>query len=286
VQDAARACRSSRDGDIDIAEITTNPFRCEQPGSCAVICIDDVGVKKQKPVRRQRPAKTRERKRVWTTVAHARYHETDYTLTAEGVPAVLRLLAALLAASGLERIPLLFLTDGQRSLKDSIFSFWEKRGGIRPVLDWYHLHHRCKELGSYGLKGTIPEKRVHIRELTRLLWYGLTDRAIAYIGSLPPSAVARSEAIESMKGYIERNRDHIPCYAVRKQLGLPCSSNPVEKSNDDVVARRQKHNGMSWAEDGSHALATLSGVHRNGETENWLRTGTLSFSLNSGETAA
>jgi hypothetical protein len=43
---------------------------------------------------------------------------------------------------------------------------------------------------------------------------------------------------------------------------------------------------MSWAEDGSHALATLSGVHRNGETENWLRTGTLSFSLNSGETAA
>ena len=35
--------------------------------------------------------------------------------------------------------------------------------------------------------------------------------------------------------------------ALRANLGLRNSSNPVEKANDLVVAGRQKHNGMAWS---------------------------------------
>ena len=212
-------------------------------------------------------------------MAHVQRGGAAYTLTAASVPAVLRLVSALLVASALDESDLLFFTDGQRSLKDAIFEFRKERGRIRLVLDWYHLQHKCRELGSFGLKGSIAAKKVHIEELRRLLWYGLVDRAVAYIDALPGQAVRKPDVLEQIKGYLERNRPHIPCYAVGSALGLRCSSNPVEKQNDIVVAHRQKNNGMGWSEDGSPALAILAAVRRNGEVDDWLRDGVLAFCL-------
>jgi len=212
-------------------------------------------------------------------VAHVQHVGATYALVAPSVPAVLRLVSALLVVSGLQDIALLFFTDGQRSLKDAIFDFWSVRGRVRLILDWYHLQHKCREPGSFGLKGSIAAKKVHIQALRRLLWHGLVDRAQAYIDALPPEAIRKPDVLAQIKGYLERNRAHIPCYAVRSKLGLRCSSNPVEKENDVVVAHRQKKNGMAWSEDGSHALATLAAVRRNGEADNWLRDGRLAFRL-------
>jgi hypothetical protein len=282
VADAIDQCVSGNTaGDITAEELAANPVPYEEPERAVAACVDDVGVKKQKPRRksgsRKPPAK--EKKRVWTTVAHVQYAGASYALTAFGVPAVLRLLSALLVASGLQDVGLLFFTDGQRSLKDAIFDFWSARGRVGLILDWYHLQHKCRELGSFGLKGSIADKKVHIKALRRLLWYGLVDRAKAYIDALPPAAVRKPEVLDQIKGYLERNRPHIPCYAVRKKLGLGCSSNPVEKQNDVLVAHRQKKNGMAWSDDGSHALSTLAAVRRNGETDNWLRDGRLMFRL-------
>ncbi len=268
-------------GDIAAEELAANPVPYEKPERAVAACVDDVAVKKQKPGRkagdRKQPAK--EKRRVWTTVAHVRHAGASYALTAPGVPAVLRLLSALLVASGLREAALLFFTDGQRSLKDQILDFWSPRGRVRIILDWYHLQHKCRELGSFGLKGSIADKKVHIKALHHLLWHGLVDRAKAYIDALPPGAVRKPDVLEQIKGYLERNRPHIPCYAARKKLGLGCSSNPVEKENDVVVAHRQKKNGMAWSDDGSHALSTLAAVRRNGETDNWLRDGRLAFRL-------
>ena len=304
VADAIAECLSGNPrADIAAEELAANPVPCEPPGSRVSVSVDDVGVKKQKPARnrpadnspRQRLAKAaaeaspgansaparpdKGKRKVWTTVAHVQQGQAVYTLAAASVPAVLRLVCALLAASGLAEVPLLFFTDGQRSLKDAIFEFWKQRGQIRLILDWYHLQHKCRELGSHGLKGSIAAKRVHIEELRRLLWYGLVDRAMAYIDGLPSDAVRRPEVLLQIKGYLERNRPHIPCYALRSKLGLRCSSNPVEKENDILVAHRQKNNGMSWSEHGSHALSTLAAVRRNGELDQWLLTGTLAFAL-------
>jgi hypothetical protein len=266
-------------GDILVEELAGNPVSCENPAPTAAVSIDDVGVKKQKPSRKPGAGRPPGRKKAWTTVAHVQHAGATYTLTAPSVAAVLRLVCALLVASGLRDAVLLFFTDGQRSLKDTIFEFWSVRGRVSLILDWYHLQRKCRELGSLGLKGSIAAKKVHIQELRRLLWYGLVDRAKAYIDGLPPEAVRKPEVLEQIKGYLERNRSHIPCYALRSKLGLRCSSNRVEKENDVVVAHRQKKNGMAWSEDGSHALGILTAVRRNGEVDNWLRDGRLAFRL-------
>jgi hypothetical protein len=82
--------------------------------------------------------------------------------------------------------------------------------------------------------------------------------------------------------YLYRNQDCIPCYALRKKLGLRISSNAVEKANDLVVSNRQKHNGMSWSTDGSTSLATLTTVQRNGEDSNWLLKRDIRFTFDAG----
>ncbi len=61
---------------------------------------------------------------------------------------------------------------------------------------------------------------------------------------------------------------NIPCYALRQRLGLRISSNRAEKANDLVVAKRQKHNGMSWSKPGPLGLANVSAIFLNKEDKN------------------
>jgi hypothetical protein len=72
---------------------------------------------------------------------------------------------------------------------------------------------------------------------------------------------------------------YIPCYALRKKLGLRVSSNRGEKANDLVVAQRQKHNGMSWSKTGSSGLANVNALFLNKENENWINKKTIEFRL-------
>jgi hypothetical protein len=85
--------------------------------------------------------------------------------------------------------------------------------------------------------------------------------------------------LQKLIDYLKRNKVYIPCYAVRKILGLRNSSNIGEKMNDLVVSDRQKHNGMSWSNPGSVALASISSLKRNGETIRWFEKRELVFKL-------
>ena len=85
--------------------------------------------------------------------------------------------------------------------------------------------------------------------------------------------------IEKLIGYFERNRNLIPCYALRKELGLRNSSNKGEKSNDLIVAERQKHNEMSWSKEGSVSLATITALNLNNELHKWFSKGVIDFKL-------
>ena len=58
---------------------------------------------------------------------------------------------------------------------------------------------------------------------------------------------------------------------MRAQLNLPNSSNPVERSNNLVTAKRQKHHGMSWSDDGSYALTALNALTVNKTAQQWLQ---------------
>jgi hypothetical protein len=107
----------------------------------------------------------------------------------------------------------------------------------------------------------------------------LVDHAIAFVKRIDASQLKNPDALTQLIGYFERNRAHIPCYAVRKELGLRNSSQIGEKMNDLVVAERQKHNGMSWSVSGSIALASLTALTRNHEYAMWFEEGNIEFKL-------
>jgi len=118
-----------------------------------------------------------------------------------------------------------------------------------------------------------------LKQVLALLWLGNVDTSIQYLRNLDKSKVRNAERIEKLIGYFNRNRDHIPCYALRKKLGLRISSNQGEKANDLVVAERQKHNGMSWSKPGSSGLANIRTLFLNQEDENWITRRELEFKL-------
>ncbi len=83
--------------------------------------------------------------------------------------------------------------------------------------------------------------------------------------------------LDEQINYLTRKEENITCYAVRAKFGLRNSSNPVEKENDILVAQRQKHNGMSWSQNGSGSLAAIEMVFENGYEDMWFNKGQISF---------
>ena len=153
---------------------------------------------------------------------------------------------------------------------------WYKNLGI--ILDWYHLKKKCKEQLSLALKGRVIRNKT-LDKLMPLLWFGLTNKAINYLEEIDKAIIKDQSAIERLGSYFKRNTLYIPCYAVRKELGLCNSSAIGEKMNDLVVSERQKHNGMSWSKDGSVALASITSLKRNNENRKWFEEKEIDFKL-------
>jgi hypothetical protein len=267
----------------------------EDPAATVNIHLDDVGVKKQKEQRRageesgdaetsaaateevsSKPA--RERPMVYNTVARIEQQRRGFTLTGRSVGAVLRCVLAFLLRNGLLGLRWLFFTDGQRSLQNAIGQFFAWHRCKSLVLDWYHVGKKCREELSLGLKGREVRNR-HLKPIVRLLWYGLVPEAVAYLRNIPPGDIKSRASLERLAGYFDRNRPWMPCYALRRRLGLPNSSSPVERTNNLVTASRQKKNGMSWSQLGSHALTALSAVVLNDHMKAWIRRRKIPFAF-------
>jgi hypothetical protein len=278
VQEAILACELTPELK---AEMTANPVPYEAPSSQVYVAMDDVGVNQQKahrpPTGKDRPQKTK-KQHTYTTIAHVENDDFSYVLAGKGVVGLLRMLLALLLNNSLWNEGLIFLTDGQKTLQAAIlraFSWWDS---LRLILDWYHLEKKCKEGLSLALNGR-QVRNATLEKLRLLLWHGLTDRAIQLLQTLDPKLVKNEEARQQLIDYLHRCKPHIPCYAVRKHLGLRNGSSIGEKMNDLLVADRQKHNGMSWSPEGSTALAALTALIRNQEQDIWFKKGTLDLKL-------
>jgi hypothetical protein len=263
------------------AEMAKNPVPYESPSSQVYVTMDDVGVKEQKahrePACKDRPRKTK-KQHTYTTIAHVENDEAVYVLAGKGVVGVLRVVLALLLNNGLWNEGLIFLTDGQKTLQAAIlraFSWW---GSLQLILDWYHLEKRCKEGLSLTLNGR-DVRNITLEKLCPLLWHGLTDQAIQVLQEIDPDQVKNEAAQQQLIAYLERSKPYIPCYAIRKHLGLRNASSIGEKMNDLVVSERQKHNGMSWSPEGSVALAALTALVRNREHDSWFKKKTLDLKL-------
>lgn len=275
ITEAAEKCI---DNDI-YDEVINNPVCYEDPKNAVNISIDDVNVKKQEEMR-QKGGSSEERKRkyVHNTVVHVSKGGESYTLNAYGIKAVLCFLMAFIFNNDLIGNRLQFFTDGHTVLNKTILICfnWFKNIGI--ILDWYHLEKKCKEQLSMAMKGRAVRNQL-LEQLMPLLWHGLTDKAIALIKKTDSDQIKNEVVMEKIIEYLHRNKPYIPCYAIRKQLGLRNSSNIGEKMNDLIVSGRQKHNGMSWSKPGSVALASVTALKRNKEHKRWFENGDLEFKL-------
>ncbi len=102
------------------------------------------------------------------------------------------------------------------------------------------------------------------------MWVGNTAQAQTYLKDLDSGLLRSKNRVQELCQHIEKHSAEIPCYALRKELGLKISSSAGEKANDLVVAGRQKKNGMSWSIKGSGALAQIKALILNHEENVWL----------------
>ena len=276
VQKAFEQCRKP---ERVVTQMQANPIPYEDPQQSVHISIDDVGVKRQSDHRPDTSeTKESQRKYAYQTVVHVDNQVGCYRFNAVGLSITLSILMAFLLHNDLLQGNVVFFADGQRSLHTALLNTFAWVTSLQLILDWYHLHDKCKKQLSLACKGR-RYRNTHAAHLCTLLWHGLVDEALIYIDFIDPQHIKEQAALDKLKGYLQRNKPHIPCYCVRKQLGLRNSSNLGEKANDLLVSSRQKHNGMSWSKMGSAALAALTALVFNQEYSQWFRTGTLNFKL-------
>lgn len=275
VAEAVGRCNAARTGQerVDAARLHG---RLEDPAGTTYISIDDIGVTRQKESRG--PGSGRDTRYVENTVVHVAHGSGSYILAGVGMEGMFRLLIAFLLSNGLMKgRNLVFFTDGARNIRSSL----ERLFPYRPytvILDWYHLEKKCREYLSSALKGKDIRNQV-CEELLRYLWAGNTEYAADYLLHLGDDIVRDRGWLQKLIQYLDKNYSYIPCYALRKELGLRNSSNPVEKANDMAVAQRQKHNGMSWSKHGSSALSHIRAIYLNGEADTWFKGKRLGFQL-------
>ena len=279
-EDAIREAAESLPEQYDVEKILSNPVLFEKPESTVNVSIDDVTVKRQeseRPKERVEPGE-KKRKKARNTVCHVEKGGASYTLNGGTMKEVLSFPIAFLFENELTGNRIQFFTDGHTILNEAVLKAFCWLANIGIILDWYHLVKKCKEQLSMALKGRRVRNEV-LRELMPLLWHGLTKEAIAYLEGIDGEKIRNIEVMEKLVGYLQRNSTYIPCYALRKKLGLRNGSSIGEKMNDLIVSNRQKHNGMSWSKNGSVALATVTALKRNNESDKLFREKKLDFQL-------
>ena len=248
----------------------------ELPEATVNASVDEVGVNRQSEVRPKEKIKE-QRKRVENTVIHIENEKGKYILNGSNIKESLKRLIGFLMYNGLMWQQIVVYSDGARAIHDAVHEMLGY-ARVKIVLDWYHLGKRCREQLSMACRGVAIRDGV-LGELMGKLWRGDVDGAVAVLGGIGGERLKDAEKVTGLVGYLERVRPYVPCYELRRQLGLRNSSNRGEKANDLVVASRQKHNGMAWSDAGSTAFASVSAAILNGELLNWTHRRDFSFSL-------
>jgi hypothetical protein len=188
---------------------------------------------------------------------------TAYVRTADGyrylsgsIALVLsQLFLLLVLCGGGVSAKVILLGDGARWISHF---FQERLAGwpwVSLILDWYHCRKKCYDLTSlicYGRKA----KAELLGLLLSHLWRGQVAEAIDILEEYRPQT-KNLEKLDELITYLDKRRAYIPNYRQRRAQRQYIGSAHVEKGNDLIVARRQKHQGMHWSEQTSHALAAL-----------------------------
>jgi len=214
----------------------------------------------------------------WTinTVMHVQAGGMEHISTGLSYAGALKELTALLAAKELLGSPLSIYYDGEAAIKNAVNQVFGWKANLSMLLDWHHLEDKVSAKLSSAMNNKDARNK-KASEINSLLWFGLVEQAIDTIRAIDPKQVKNPKAAEELIAYLEKHREEIPCYIIKKKLGMRNSSNRGEKANDIVVSNRQKKGGMAWSPEGSAALAAISAALWNGDLMSFLQTGEPDF---------
>lgn len=259
---------------LNIWDYDTSDY--ELPEETVNVSIDDVCVKRQTQTR-PRDKEKEQPKRVDNTVLHIESSKKTYILNALSLMDGIKLLIGFLLYNGLIGKQIVIFADGAKTIHSAVLKMLHF-ANCKIILDWYHLEKKCKELLSMALTGS-KVRNEFLSLLLPCLWLGDVDSALLKLQNIDAKKVKNHDCINQLTEYLRRVKTYIPCYALRKELGLRNSSNMGEKANDIVVANRQKHNGMSWSNQGSAAFASIAAANFNHEIMRWVQLRSINFRL-------
>jgi len=241
------------------------------PDSSVKITIDGVLILKQKEHR----GTPRKGGRAFHEIVnvHIRHGEYVHAIPAKCLDDAMAMLTSDLVRSGLMDRRLVFITDGQRSIATAIERNFGHIG-YDHYIDWYHLRDTVYDAVRSDFVGTKDEKEGLARKICSMLWAGNPDDALEYITGIPDEKY-RKGYMGRLTTYIENKKDKIPCFALRKLLGLHTSSNEVEMTNDEFVSTREKGKGMSWSHYGGLAIAAFKSLFYNETIDEYIEKGSL-----------
>jgi hypothetical protein len=151
---------------------------------------------------------------------------------------------------------LTLLADGAHWIREFYVECLHYIEHAELILDWYHLaKKKCKELCCMIARGR-EAKDALLNSLKLKLWYGKVADAISLLEEYRPQA-RNEKKLDELIGYLRKHQEEIPDYNERR---IHCQFNGsahVEKANDLLVARRQKHKGMHWSLETSDSLCAL-----------------------------
>jgi hypothetical protein len=162
-------------------------------------------------------------------------------------------LLLLLCGSGAALVTL--LADGARWIRNFFTEQLAPLPQKELILDWYHLRKKCYELLSMICRNRQDKAQLS-GYLLSALWVGDVETALAHLEAYQPEAKNPAK-LDELLSYLQNRRTSIPNYKLRRQARQFNGSGQVEKANDLIVARRQKHQGMHWSQATTDALAAL-----------------------------
>ena len=95
-----------------------------------------------------------------------------------------------------------------------------------------------------------------LSSLKHKLWHGQVADAVSLLKAYRPQA-RNEKRLNELIGYLRKHQEEIPDYHQRRIHCQFNGSGHVEKANDLLVARRQKHRGMHWSLQTSDSLCAL-----------------------------
>jgi hypothetical protein len=213
--------------------------------------VDDIGVR--------RPEKRRFRE-VRTAYVRTTTGYRYLSGSAELVLVQLWLLLRLCGGGATAKVTL--LGDGARW----IAHFFQERLAHWPmtslILDWYHCRKKCYDLTSLICRGRLAKAEL-LACLLSHLWQGQVSQALTLLEQYRPQA-KNPDKLDELINYLHNRQAYLPNYRDRRSQCQYIGSAHVEKGNDLIVARRQKHQGMHWTEATSDGLAALHTLLLNG----------------------